>query len=82
MFPAEQFNYWISSNPGAYSTRHVDADGFGTVATLLTGIKVWYVFLPKREHRYVFDRETVDPKHIPIHYWRIYAIVLRAGDTM
>ena len=81
-FPTEQINYWIASNPGSYSTRHIDANGFGTVATMLTGLKIWYIFLPNDAYPKNFCDETINPIIIPIGRWKIYLVVLQAGDTM
>jgi len=81
-FPTEQVNYWIASNSGAYSTRHVDANGFSTAATMLTGLKIWYVFLPNDAHPENFRDETINPIIIPMGHWKIDAIILRGGDTM
>jgi len=82
-FPARQVNFAIAAGSGAYSGRHIDAGGFGTVVEELIGHKIWWILLPDRkQHPDIFNRAFSNPQDIDIKYWKVHAIRLRAGDFM
>jgi len=82
-FPARQVNFAIAAGPGAYSGRHIDAGGFGTVVEELIGHKIWWILLPdKRQYPEIFTGAVFNPQDIDIKYWKVHAIRLRAGDFL
>jgi len=82
-FPARQVNFVIAATQGAYSSRHIDAVGFGTVVEMLWGSKIWWILTPDLK-RYPgrFADKLTNPLNIPFKYWKISAIRLTAGDVM
>jgi len=82
-FPARQINFAIAAGAGAYSGRHIDASGFGTVVEELAGHKIWWILLPKtQQYPEVFKDGINNPRDIDFKYWSVHAIRLHAGDLL
>lgn len=73
---------------------HIDCNGFGTFITVDSGLKLWFVAVPKKEqgqesiaNRYLFDdfakislyTENFDLNTVDSHLWDWVPVVLRPG---
>ena len=82
-FPGLQVNFIIGGNAGAYSSRHVDAAGFGTVVHVRTGVKIWFLLFPNTvDYPDEFKDATKDPRTIDFHCWKVRAVRLCADDVL
>ncbi|KAG6843945.1 hypothetical protein H0H87_011481 [Tephrocybe sp. NHM501043] len=86
LYPVPDMRWAIASTGSAHHFWHVDANRLGTFLRVETGVKLWFIAVPKHGDFRLFMRPDVmtsfelDESNEDL--WDVYVIVLSAGDFL
>ncbi|KAF8069143.1 hypothetical protein FPV67DRAFT_1401550, partial [Lyophyllum atratum] len=86
LYPVPDMRWAIASTGSAYHFWHYDADGLMTFIKVLTGIKFWYIAVPKNGDFSIFMQPDIMTKmeldESNRELWDVYVLVLHPGTTL